>query len=71
MKILQDLLNSPGQITGVEKIKSDSDFLRGTIKDSLIEEITGSFAEDDTQVYKFHGIYQQTDRSLTSERKKH
>ena len=38
--------------------------------ESLIDEITGSFAEDDTQVSKFHGIYQQTDLSLTSERKK-
>ncbi|ASB48153.1 assimilatory sulfite reductase (NADPH) hemoprotein subunit [Alkalitalea saponilacus] len=54
----------------VEHIKIKSDFLRGTIKESLADETTGSISKDDTQLIKFHGSYQQTDRDLDAERKK-
>ncbi len=54
----------------VELIKTNSRFLRGTILDSLDDETTGSIASDDTQLIKFHGSYQQTDRDLDAERKK-
>ncbi|MEX0983314.1 MAG: NADPH-dependent assimilatory sulfite reductase hemoprotein subunit [Bacteroidales bacterium] len=70
MKILRDLKDYPGQLTGVEKIKYNSNYLRGTINESLVDEITGSISEEDAQVSKFHGIYQQTDRALTKERKR-
>ena len=56
-------------LSDVERIKENSRHLRGTIPDSLGNEITGAFAADDTQVIKFHGFYQQTDRDLDSERK--
>jgi sulfite reductase (NADPH) hemoprotein beta-component len=54
----------------VEIIKENSNYLRGTINESLVNEITGSLAADDTNLIKFHGSYQQFDRDLESERKK-
>lgn len=54
----------------VELIKTNSRFLRGTILESLDDETSGSIASDDTQLIKFHGSYQQTDRDLDAERKK-
>ncbi len=56
--------------TDVERIKTASNFLRGSLTDSLRDPITGSIAQDDTQLSKFHGFYQQDDRDLRSERAK-
>jgi sulfite reductase (NADPH) hemoprotein beta-component len=53
-----------------ETIKGKSNFLRGTIAQGLAEPISGAIAEDDTQLTKFHGIYQQDDRDLRPERAK-
>ena len=52
----------------VEIIKENSRFLRGTIAEGLRDLATGALAEDDTQLTKFHGIYQQDDRDLRPER---
>ncbi|MDJ0911908.1 MAG: assimilatory sulfite reductase (NADPH) hemoprotein subunit [Woeseiaceae bacterium] len=52
----------------VERIKAESRHLRGTLSESLVDPVTGAIAEDDTTVSKFHGIYQQDDRDLRSER---
>ncbi|MFB6343272.1 assimilatory sulfite reductase (NADPH) hemoprotein subunit [Saccharicrinis sp. FJH62] len=57
------------ELSEVEKIKYDSNYLRGTLKESLADPITGAIAADDTQVSKFHGIYQQADRDIEKERK--
>lgn len=54
----------------VEHIKIKSNYLRGTLIDSLDDRITGSIAANDTQLIKFHGSYQQTDRDLDDERKR-
>ncbi|MBS0639957.1 MAG: NADPH-dependent assimilatory sulfite reductase hemoprotein subunit [Proteobacteria bacterium] len=51
-----------------ERIKESSRFLRGTIAESLSRIETGSLADDDTQLTKFHGFYQQDDRDLRAER---
>ncbi len=51
-----------------EIIKSGSRALRGSIAEGLTQGWTGALAEDDTQLTKFHGIYQQDDRDLRSER---
>ncbi|MCC6462426.1 MAG: NADPH-dependent assimilatory sulfite reductase hemoprotein subunit [Saprospiraceae bacterium] len=56
-------------LSDVERIKENSRYLRGTIEESLDNALSGSFAADDTQLIKFHGFYQQTDRDLDSERK--
>src|SRR4030095_14027408 len=55
-------------LSPIEKIKQESDGLRGTIEQSLQEEITGAISEDDQAVIKFHGIYQQDDRDRREER---
>ena len=55
-------------LTPVEHIKQRSNYLRGTIVESLADTATGALAEDDTQLSKFHGFYQQDDRDIRSER---
>ena len=53
-----------------EEIKRNSRFLRGTLAEGLRRAETGALSEDDTQLTKFHGIYQQDDRDLRPERAK-
>ena len=53
-----------------EHIKDESNFLRGTITEGLLDDSTGALAKDDTQLTKFHGIYQQDDRDVRKERRK-
>ena len=53
-----------------ERIKGDSGLLRGTIAAGLDHVETGALADDDTQLTKFHGFYQQDDRDLRAERGK-
>ncbi|MBK7251001.1 MAG: sulfite reductase, partial [Gammaproteobacteria bacterium] len=52
-----------------ERLKHDSHFLRGTLRESLADPATGAVREADTQLTKFHGIYQQDDRDLRDERR--
>jgi sulfite reductase (NADPH) hemoprotein beta-component len=60
----------PGQekLSSTEKIKTSSDGLRGTLKESLLDEITGAVREQDHALIKFHGMYEQDDRDLREER---
>ena len=51
-----------------EGIKTRSKYLRGTIAEGVADLATGALAEDDTQLTKFHGFYQQDDRDLREER---
>ena len=55
-------------LSPIEKIKKASDGLRGTIEESLQDEITGAISEDDQALLKFHGMYQQDDRDRREER---
>ena len=55
-------------LTPVEGIKQRSNYLRGTIVQSLADNATGTLADDDTQLTKFHGFYQQDDRDVRAER---
>ena len=52
-----------------ERLKLQSNYLRGTIVQSLADPVTGAVAEADTKLLKFHGIYQQDDRDLREERR--
>lgn len=61
--------NQNKNLSPIEGIKERSNYLRGTIDAGLNDPLTGSVAADDTQLIKFHGIYQQTARELDSERK--
>ncbi len=56
------------KLSAIERIKVESDALRGTIPQSLQDEITGAIREDDQAVIKFHGMYQQDDRDRREER---
>ncbi|MGE0582907.1 MAG: assimilatory sulfite reductase (NADPH) hemoprotein subunit [Steroidobacteraceae bacterium] len=56
-------------LSPVEHIKAASRLLRGTLADSLADAPTGALAEDDTNILKFHGSYQQDDRDLREERR--
>lgn len=53
-----------------ERIKRESNFLRGKLVAGLNDNTTGSFAADEVQLVKFHGLYQQDNRDLRAERKK-
>jgi sulfite reductase (NADPH) hemoprotein beta-component len=55
-------------LSAIEKIKMASHGLRGTLKESLADEITGAIREDDQALVKFHGMYQQDDRDRRDER---
>ncbi len=52
----------------IEKIKTESKGLRGSIIESLQDELTGAIREEDQAVIKFHGMYQQDDRDRREER---
>lgn len=54
----------------VEDIKRRSDFLRGSLVQTLQDPITGSIPEDDNRLMKHHGSYMQDDRDLRNERAK-
>lgn len=61
---------APQQLHKNEGIKTNSDYLRGTILESLANTSTGAIAADDQQLTKFHGLYQQDDRDVRNERRK-
>src|SRR6476659_4393152 len=61
-------MSAKDKLSAIEKIKVNSDGLRGTIKESLADEITGAIREDDQALVKFHGMYQQDDRDRRDER---
>jgi sulfite reductase (NADPH) hemoprotein beta-component len=56
------------ELSSIERIKTQSKGLRGTLKESLRDEHTGAIREDDQAVIKFHGMYQQDDRDRREER---
>lgn len=57
-------------LSELEKLKYDSNYLRGTLSESLADPVTGAIAPNDTQISKFHGIYQQHDRDIAKERRR-
>ena len=59
---------SGNEPTEVEIIKAASRHLRGSIAEGLVDPLTGAISPPDTQLSKFHGIYQQDDRDIRSER---
>jgi sulfite reductase (NADPH) hemoprotein beta-component len=62
---------SDQKLAANEYIKIRSNYLRGTIKEGLADLSTGAMSEDDQQLLKFHGTYQQDDRDLRPNRRKH
>lgn len=60
----------PKPLSKVEGLKEASNYLRGTLVASLEDRSTGAISDDDTNISKFHGIYQQDHRDQRTERKK-
>ena len=56
------------KLSSIERIKTESHGLRGSIVESLHDELTGAIREDDQALIKFHGMYQQDDRDRREER---
>ncbi|MDQ0783930.1 NADPH-dependent assimilatory sulfite reductase hemoprotein subunit [Chryseobacterium sp. W4I1] len=61
-------MTDKNNLSPVEKIKTGSNGLRGTLKESLLDDFTGAIREDDQTLIKFHGMYQQDDRDRREER---
>ncbi len=59
-----------GKLSDNERLKSESNFLRGTITEDLGDRITGGFTSDNFQLIRVHGMYQQDDRDIRTERQK-
>ncbi|KZN57532.1 sulfite reductase subunit beta [Pseudoalteromonas luteoviolacea CPMOR-1] len=53
-----------------ERLKTESQHLRGTIETDLGDQLTGGFTKDNFQLIRFHGMYQQDDRDIRAERTK-
>src|SRR3546814_8302107 len=67
----RDISQPLDQLSRDETMKAESDYLRGTIAEGLLDRITGAMPSgDDVKLMKFHGIYQQDDRELRDERRR-
>ncbi|TDQ58976.1 sulfite reductase (NADPH) beta subunit [Mesocricetibacter intestinalis] len=51
-----------------ERLKRESNFLRGTILEDLADPLSGGFKGDNFQLIRFHGMYEQDDRDIRAER---
>ncbi len=61
-------LQVQGALSDNERLKTQSQHLRGTITTDLQNEITGGFTGDNFLLVRFHGMYQQDDRDIRAER---
>ena len=61
-------MSATKKLSVIEGIKTASRGLRGTIQESLGDQLTGAIREDDQALIKFHGMYQQDDRDRREER---
>jgi sulfite reductase (NADPH) hemoprotein beta-component len=66
----RDVSQPLDQLGPDETLKADSDQLRGTIGESLADEVTAAVTADDAKLMKFFGIYQQDDRDIRDERRR-
>ncbi|RJS62488.1 assimilatory sulfite reductase (NADPH) hemoprotein subunit [Bacillus sp. PK3_68] len=67
----EKVLKAPeGPPSDVERIKRESDYLRGTLAETLADPITAGIPDDDNRLMKFHGSYLQDDRDLRNERER-
>ena len=53
-----------------ERLKLESNHLRGTIVEDLADKMTGGFTPDNYHLIRTHGMYQQDDRDIRAERQK-
>jgi sulfite reductase (NADPH) hemoprotein beta-component len=68
--VKQKLKAPEGTPSDVERIKKESNFLRGTLKEVMLDRISSGIPDDDNRLMKHHGSYLQDDRDLRNERQK-
>lgn len=69
--MLKQILTAPeGAPSDVERIKDESNFLRGTLKEVMQDRVSAGIPDDDNRLMKHHGSYLQDDRDLRNERQK-
>lgn len=59
-----------GPPSDVERVKEESNFLRGSLVEEMENPITAGIPDDDNRLMKFHGSYMQDDRDLRVERQR-
>lgn len=57
-----------GKLVDAERLKKQSNYLRGGIAEDLQDGLTGGFNGDNFLLIRFHGMYQQDDRDIRAER---
>lgn len=69
--MVNQILKAPdGAPSDVERIKGESNYLRGTLKEVMLDQISAGIPGDDNRLMKFHGSYLQDDRDVRIERQK-
>ncbi|PCJ96604.1 MAG: NADPH-dependent assimilatory sulfite reductase hemoprotein subunit [Zetaproteobacteria bacterium] len=58
------------KLSANEGMKTGSRGLRGTLSEGIANQITGALNEEEQQLVKFHGSYQQDDRDRRAERER-
>ncbi|MFD1066432.1 assimilatory sulfite reductase (NADPH) hemoprotein subunit [Oceanobacillus locisalsi] len=59
-----------GPPSDVERIKKESNYLRGSLVETLNNPISAGIPDEDNRLMKFHGSYLQDDRDLRTERQR-
>lgn len=59
-----------GPLSDVEQIKIESNYLRGTLAETIAAPLTAGIPDEDNRLMKFHGSYMQDDRDVRNERQK-
>src|SRR5699024_4848220 len=57
-----------GPLSDNERLKCQSDYLRGCIADDLKDGLTGGFKCYNFQIIRFHSMYEQDDRDIRAAR---
>lgn len=70
---MQELLDKRAKLPDApladnERLKGESIYLRGTIREDLKDGLSGGFRGDNFQLIRFHGMYEQDDRDIRAER---
>ncbi|WCK56649.1 assimilatory sulfite reductase (NADPH) hemoprotein subunit [Aneurinibacillus sp. Ricciae_BoGa-3] len=69
--MVNPILKAPdGPPSDVERIKKESNYLRGTLKEVMLDRMSAGIPDDDNRLMKHHGSYLQDDRDLRNERQK-
>ncbi|MDQ0200186.1 assimilatory sulfite reductase (NADPH) hemoprotein subunit [Neobacillus ginsengisoli] len=69
--MVKTIIKAPeGPPSDVERIKRESNYLRGTLKEVMLDRISSGIPDDDNRLMKHHGSYLQDDRDLRNERQK-